>query len=226
MASSIASATSSAPSSQSLSSTQVPSHRSSGRSGLLLDECGADARSPRPRSCRSCRRSSRRRRRAAATPPASNRGGRGAGRRRARPRSRRAVRLATFWSLRRRARSSADAVRKILTSASGSTTVPMSRPSTTTLSRPVGQLALQRDQPAAHGGHRRHRRHRLGHRVAADLGRNVLSVQVGPVLVGVVADRQLDVADGRARSPRRRRGRRRARSTASVTIRYIAPVSR
>ena len=42
-----------------------------------------------------------------------------------------------FWSLRRRARSSADAVRKILTSASGSTTVPMSRPSTTTLPGPA-----------------------------------------------------------------------------------------
>ena len=128
----------------------------------------ADARSPRVRSCHWCRPPARRRRPAAATPPGWSPDGHGAARRPARPRSRRAGPPATFWSLRRRARSSADAVRKIFTSASGSTTVPMSRPSTTTLPGPR-PVTLQLDQSRAHRGNRRHRRHRLGDRVATDL---------------------------------------------------------
>ena len=76
------------------------------------------------------------RRPAGATPPASSPGGPGDARRPAPRRSPRVEPVETFWSLRRRARSSADAVRKIFTSASGSTTVPMSRPSTTTVTDP------------------------------------------------------------------------------------------
>ena len=60
------------------------------------------------------------------------------------------------------------------------------------------QLALQLHQPGPHRGHRRYRRHRLGHFVAADLSRNVFSGKVRAILVGVVADGQVDVRRGSA----------------------------
>ena len=90
---------------------------------------------------------------------------------------------------------------------------------------PDGQLTLQSNQARPHGRHRRHRRHRLGHRVAADLDRNVFCVKVSAVLAGVVANRQRNVGGRRLNGGGIARSTP-ARSTASVTIRYMAPVSR
>ena len=84
-------------------------------------------RRPRRSSGRSCRaRRRRRRRRSGDARRAACRAGRGSAAPAARPRRRRRA-----ASARRRARSSGAAVRKTLTSASGATTVPMSRPSAT-----------------------------------------------------------------------------------------------
>jgi len=55
------------------------------------------------------------------------------------------------WLIRRPARVSGDAVRKILRSASGKTTVPMSRPSTTT-SCPARTIARRRVLTLAYYG--------------------------------------------------------------------------
>ena len=83
-----------------------------------------------------------------------------------------------FCVLRRAARVSADAVKKILTSASGSTTVPISRPSTTIRSAHRRHLTLSGHQQVAHLGHRGNRGDSLGHRVAADLLDDVLAVEL------------------------------------------------
>src|SRR6185437_8401176 len=72
---------------------------------------------------------------------------------------------------RRRARASSVAVTKSLASASGQTTVPISRPSST---RPPGEVALEGEQGVAHRGNRRH--HRGG-------ARDILVAQPGIVEV-------------------------------------------
>ena len=80
---------------------------------------------------------------------------------------------------RRRARSSTSATRNTLTGASGNTTVPMSRPSTTPPPWLPHPLALVLDQEVTHGRVRRHRRHRGRDLRPADLRADVAPVEQG-----------------------------------------------
>ena len=129
-------------SSQSPSSTQVPSESGTLSLSVIwrLRPVARRGRGGVPRSrigtCHCCRRRWRRRLLAAATPHAWNPGGRDASRRRAPRRSRRRDRPRRSGRCAAGPAPAGDAVRKIFTSASGSTTVPMSRPSTTTATEP------------------------------------------------------------------------------------------
>ena len=164
--------------------------RSSRRPGAVARRAPTGARSPRTRSCRWCRRPAHRRPPAAATPPASNPGGRGAAHRPARLRSRRQGRSP------RSGHCGAAPAPRPTRSGRSSRRHRAARPC-----RCRGPRRRRCPAPAASSrcsptnrvrtaGNRRHRRHRPGDRVAADLGRNILSVKVSAVLVGVVADRQ------------------------------------
>ena len=114
---------------------------------------------------------------------------------------------------RRRARSSGSAVRNTLTSASGATTVPMSRPSATQSPSPSSRRCCS-TTGRAHGGLGRRPRRRLGHLRRADLLGHVAPVDQDPLA-------ELD--------PQRRRDRRRlgaALSAASATRGTSHPMSR
>ena len=125
-------------------------------------------------------------------------------------------------SPRRRARTSSVAVMNTLTGASGNTTVPMSRPSTTPPAVLGHPRALPVDEDRAHRGVRRHRRHHAGDLGPADGLVHVAAVEAAP---------HRRRARCRRRAPRRPPRRPSSRSTpasiaASVTARYMAPVSR
>ena len=90
----------------------------------------------------------------------------------------------------------------------------------------VRQVPLPVHQPGPDRRVGRHRRDRDSDGLAADLGRHVPPAE--PVLLPAGVDRGVERQRAATAPPRRRRrsGRSRRRSTASVTIRYIAPVSR
>ena len=123
---------------------------------------------------------------------------------------------------RRSARTSGSAVRYTLSSASGNTTVPMSRPSTTP---PPRSAAHSRWRRTHLGPHRRvggHDAHRPGHLGPADLDGGVDAVDGDrrrPDVELEVARRCGPTGSASAGSMPRRRA-------AKVTARYMAPVSR
>ena len=84
--------------------------------------------------------------------------------------STRSGRPAASSRCRRRARSSSQAVRNTFTAASGKTTVPMSRPSTTPPPCSATQARWRATSSHAHRRMGRDRRHRAGHLRTPDLG--------------------------------------------------------
>src|ERR1043166_9511299 len=107
--------------------------------------------------------------------------------------------LALSSSKRRRARSSAAAVRKNFTSAEGKTTVPMSRPSRTTppARPPPPHLALAATHLAPHSGDGRVDGGRAPDAIAANLRRHVAPVEHDAQRVRVAFETDQDAARDR-----------------------------
>ena len=122
---------------------------------------------------------------------------------------------------RRRARSSSEAVRNTFTAASGNTTEPMSRPSTTPPPCSATQARWRATSSTRTRRVGRDRRHGAGDLGTADLRRHVVAVERGHAVVHRDASPPRAAPAAASASA----GSSPARSTASVTARYIAPVS-